>query len=457
MHLKSKEGACGMKIFSTYSVKIKNYNHIFKETVALYRDAVDFLIDVCLDEWDNVRAISDSLLRQQYMEHLCHETAHNSNVKYGSFDRKFYKFPSYLRRGAIKEAVGKVSSYKSNLANWKFADSKTRGREPSRPKAGYVYPCMYKTMMYEQTDTYEARIKVFVHNTWDWITVQLRKSDMDYLNNRCASRKKCAPTLQKRGKEWFLDFPFEEKVSLTDTDIFHQTIASVDLGINSAATVSIMCSDGTVLGRHFYKLPKEYDSLTHSINRIKKAQQHGNRKTPRLWAKAKGINKEIAVKTASFIMDIAMLYKVDVIVFEHLDFTGMKAGSKKQKLSMWCSQSVQDMVSDKAHRLGMHISHVCAWGTSRLAFDGSGYVLRGKAAGFHSYRICKFQNGKIYHCDLSASYNIGSRYFVREILKSLPVRERLALGAKVPQVAKRSTCTLSTLISLNAELMSLTV
>lgn len=162
------------------------------------------------------------------------------------------------------------------------------------------------------------------------------------------------------------------------------------------------------------------------------------------------------MKTATFILDKAVRYNVDVIVLEWLDLIGRKTSSKKQKLHMWRSQYVQDMVSDKAHRLGMHISHVCAWGTSRLAFDGSGYVLRGKAAGFHSYSICKFQNGKIYHCDLSASYNIGSRYFVREILKSLPVRERLALEAKVPQVAKRSTCTLSTLISLNAELMSFT-
>ena len=48
-----------------------------------------------------------------------------------------------------------------------------------------------------------------------------------------------------------------------------------------------------------------------------------------------------------------------------------------------------------------------------------------------------------------------SRYFVREILKSLPARERLVLEAKVPQVTKRSTCTLSTLINLNAELRPL--
>jgi hypothetical protein len=41
---------------------------------------------------------------------------------------------------------------------------------------------------------------------------------------------------------------------------------------------------------------------------------------------------------------------------------------------------------------------------------------------------------------------------VREILKSLPVTEGQRIRAKVPGCAKRSTCTLSTLISLDAEL-----
>ena len=60
--------------------------------------------------------------------------------------------------------------------------------------------------------------------------------------------------------------------------------------------------------------------------------------------------------------------------------------------------------------------------------------------------------GKVYNCDLNASYNIGARYFAREITKSLPARVRQRMEAKVPSCAKRSTCTLSTLISLNAEL-----
>lgn len=444
-----------MKVFSTYSVKIKHYNHVFKETISLYRDAVDFIIGVCLDKWDIITTINQNLLRQQYVERLCHQTKDNLDVKY-PFDRKFYKFPSYLRRSAISEAIGKVSSYKSNLANWEAEDPKTRDRKPSSPKAGYVYPSMYRTVMYEQSGDYEMKIKVFIRNTWDWLTVKVRKSDMDYINRRCASRKKCSPTLQKRGKEWFLDFPFEEKVTLPDTDVFNQTILAVDLGLNSTATVSVMRADGTILGRHFCRLPKEYDSLTHAVNRIKKAQQHGNRKVPRLWARAKGINTDISVKTAQFIMDTAVRYNADVIVFEHLDLAGKKRGSKKQRLHLWRSQYVQSMVRDKAHRIGMRISHICAWGTSRFAYDGSGrIILRGKESELPTYSLCRFQNGKVYNCDLSASYNIGSRYFIRKILKSLPAKVRLELEAKVPQASKRSTCTWSTLINLNAELMLL--
>ena len=43
-----------MRIYTTYSVKIKHYNHISKDTVAIYRRAVDYLIAVCIDKWDTV-------------------------------------------------------------------------------------------------------------------------------------------------------------------------------------------------------------------------------------------------------------------------------------------------------------------------------------------------------------------------------------------------------------------
>ena len=443
-----------MDIYTTYKVKIKHYNHIFKQTVAIYRSAVDYLIAVCHENWESISSIEGALNRQRYVETLVHATKDNPNPKY-DFDEKFYKMPSYLRRGVISEALGKVSSYKSNLKNWESEEPSSRGEFPGYPKAGYIYPSLYRGNMYSETeDTYKAQIKVYVRNTWDWITVQLRKSDVDYINRRCKNRKQCAPTLQKRGKEWYLDFPFEESVKLCKTNIKDQTVVAVDLGINSAATISVMRSDGTILGRHFCKLPKETDHLAHSINRIKKMQQHGNYKTPRLWAKAKGINHDIATKTAGFIMDVAVLYNADTIVFEHLDRKGKLKGSKKQRLHMWRCKEVQAIVTNKAHRLGMHVSHICAWGTSKLAYDGSGFVARGREGGFNTYELCKFTNGKVYNCDLSASYNIGARYFIRELLKSVPEKARLRIEAKVPQCSKRSTCTLSTLVNLNTVLAS---
>lgn len=41
-----------MNIFSSYKVKIKHYNHIFEQTVEIYRNAVSFFIEVCDKEWD---------------------------------------------------------------------------------------------------------------------------------------------------------------------------------------------------------------------------------------------------------------------------------------------------------------------------------------------------------------------------------------------------------------------
>lgn len=108
-----------MRIFSTYSAKIKNYNHIFKKTVSVYREAVDFMIQVCLQKWEDIRKEDYLCSPVIYVERLCHRTKRNPEVSYESFDRKFYKLPSYLRRSAISDAIGKVSSYKSNLKTGK--------------------------------------------------------------------------------------------------------------------------------------------------------------------------------------------------------------------------------------------------------------------------------------------------------------------------------------------------
>ncbi|MFZ2131380.1 MAG: hypothetical protein WAV44_12415 [Fusicatenibacter saccharivorans] len=53
---------------------------------------------------------------------------------------------------------------------------------------------------------------------------------------------------------------------------------------------------------------------------------------------------------------------------------------------------------------------------------------------------------------LSASYNIGARYFIREILKPLLATERSLLEAKVPAVKSRTSCVYADLRDLISEM-----
>ena len=142
-------------------------------------------------------------------------------------------------------------------------------------------------------------------------------------------------------------------------------------------------------------------------------------------------------------------------MFEYLDLNGKKRGSKRQRLHLWRANGIQAMVTNKVHRLDMCISHINAWNSGRLAFDDFVHVLRGSESTKiedDNYSLCEFTTGKVYHCDLNATYNIGARYFICELLKAVPVTEQQYITAKVLECEKRSTCTLSTLISLNAVL-----
>lgn len=457
-----------MKILTSYSVRLSpdcNNSGAFRDTVGKYRRAVDWLIAVINGEWNAYADCTNNQMAVNVTERFCVRSACNPSPRY-DFSVDFYKFPCYLRRAAIAEAFGLVSSYRSNLAKWQQLPSKERKNRPSSPKAGFVCPAMYRDNCFLRTGTYTARIKTWTRNTWDWIDVRLRKTDVDYILRRCGTRKECVPVLRCRGKVWSLDFSFEEKALLSEqNDIEDTRILSVDLGINNACTCSVMQADGAVVGRRFLRLPAEYDRLEQALNRIKGAQRAGARRMPRLWSRAKGINDDIAVKTARFIVDMAMEYSVDVIVMEALELQGRKQGSKRQRLHHWRARYVQAVVGDKAHRAGIRISRVCAWNTSRLAFDGSGVVLRGRELAEAmkseqramktpkvSYSICRFTTGKVYNCDLNASYNIGARYYIREILRSQSEKTRWALEAKVPSVSHRSTCTLSDLKDLRAAL-----
>ena len=191
------------------------------------------------------------------------------------------------------------------------------------------------------------------------------------------------------------------------------------------------------LGRKFIDFPSEKDRMYRVLGRIRRFQrEHESVQTKSRWAYAKRLNIELGRKIAGAVTKYAKEKHADVIVFEHLETKGKISGRKKQKLHLWRKRDIQKRCEHQAHRNGMRISRICAWNTSRLAYDGTGTVVRDPK----NHSLCVLQTGKRYNCDLSASYNIGARYFIRELLKPLPVTERSLLEAKVPAVKRRTSC-----------------
>jgi transposase len=115
---------------------------------------------------------------------------------------------------------------------------------------------------------------------------------------------------------------------------------------------------------------------------------------------------------------------------------------------MWAKRTIQKKVEHKAHMFKIRVNRVNAKNTSALAFDGSGKVKRDVT----NYSKCIFATGKQYNSDLNASYNIGARYFIREIQKTISEKKWSQVLAKVPGLERRTQCTLSSLISLVAVL-----
>ena len=438
-----------MKLTSSYAVEIKHISKLFRQTIKIYNDAISFCVKAFEEHWEVLATLdTGNKERFAYADALIHSTKSNDAV-YPEFDIKFRKMPSYLRYSVINTALGYLSSYHSNLDNWEFSNSD--GKAPSLQTYLNKLPTFYKGNMYlDDCDGDAVKLKLFVNNDWNWVTVLLKHTDVVSIQRHMQNAKMSVPTLERRNKKWFLRFAFEEKVDLNKTKLEEQRILAVDLGINTDATCSVMNIDGAILAREFINFASDKDQLYHTLNKIKKVQQrYGSNNIQKLWRYAKFHNEELARKIAKQIVYVATKYQCDVIVFEHLDTKGKKRGFKKQKLQMWKKNTIQKIVEHKAHKNGIRVSHICAWGTSKLAYDGSGVVLRGKNADLDTYELCKFSNGKVYNCDLSASYNIGARYFIREVQKILPARVWSDIVAKVPECQKRTQCTYNTLLEMN--------
>ena len=421
-------------------VATQHQKELLQKTVSEFRCLVRCLVGVINTHWSTI-GLLDAKSQIPAIEKLVHQTAKNPSPKYQYFNRHFYKFPSYYRRGAIQFAVGQVSSFNTRYRSWQSGIRKRKDALPPRLNVDCgTYPPLYKGQCIKFADDLNsAAIKVFTGTDWIWTTVGITGHRERHLN---PNNKQKSPYLIVRDKNCHLSVPFQIKVpKLKDTE----SVLSADLGINTTATVSVVNFDGTVSYREFIHPGRDIDQRDKRLKRIsKKASLTGKLQkgfARGLYRKAGNINREIGQKVSARLIKIAKQYGVKYIVFEHLKGWRPKGGKKrstlKQRFHNWLHRRIVNLTEMKWSELGGRVVFVNPRGTSSYAYDGSGKLKRSSK----NYELAVFASGKKYNCDLSASYNIASRFILKLLGGNSPQDEQGKSSCSSP----RSWVTLSML------------
>jgi putative transposase len=381
-------------------------------TLAHYRafcKALTFVV------YGHAREIKTAKSQCAVVERLIHKTKSNPNPKYEYFGKRFYKFPSYLRRAAIEFVCGQVSSFITRYQEWQSGIRKKRTAKPPRlnPEAG-CYPALYRGQCILFGDGVEtAQIKVWNGSDWIWsepITIHTKR-DRHLLSHS----KTLSPYLMVNYRGVYLSVPFR----LKPDKLQGNRVCSVDIGINTLATASIVGSDGTVTARKFLHPAADIDHRDRLFKRISR-KARATKKLHKgfcnsLYRKARHINQNLAQQISRQIVNWALGNGANVIVFEQLKGWKPKGGRKrstlKQRFHGWLHRKLVALVEQKFEEVGGQTEYVYPRGTSSWAYDGSGQVSRDKS----NYSNATFKNGKRYNCDLSASYNIAARYWAYKL------------------------------------------
>ena len=120
-------------------ITIKEYRKFLKPLVVIVNAQWVYLADLTSKERINA------------VEKMIHKTADNPDPKHTYFQNvikkypSFRKFPSYLRRAAIADAIGVVSSFQTRYYQWQSGDRKHDScKPPSLSAMCNTYPALYQ-------------------------------------------------------------------------------------------------------------------------------------------------------------------------------------------------------------------------------------------------------------------------------------------------------------------------
>jgi len=411
-----------MKMIRSDRLKINTsaeQRKVLGDTLSVYRKYVRDLMVMVNARWRHFQHTQGNEV-VKVVESMIHPTSARPCVKYTHFHKNYYKFPSYLRRVAIMDAVGQVRSFHTRYNDW--LDAGMKKMPPKLTVSTHTFPSLYKGQCVKfSEDNKTAFIKVWYNSDWMWQAFRLSGK-----SRFLGKGKAMSPLLTLKGKQWALSTPVKLDIPLKSKTDFSGYVLAVDIGIKTSAVCAVVDKFGTVVHRAFFDRTDK-DRTHHIMQRIRKkarkATRHGNKLDTVFCSKyhriLRNLNDNQAHQISRQIVNLAHEYQCDAIVIENLKYWRPKAGRKRSTMKMrfhtWFKSSLVERIESKSIEIGIRTLSIYARGTSSYAYDGTGKVSRDK----DNYTNAKFSTGKRYNADLNASYNIATRGILKLYYPSL--------------------------------------
>jgi hypothetical protein len=347
-----------------------------------------------------------------------------------NFSARFPQMPFAYRRSVIKDAIGKVRSYLTNLAHWE-ASGKQKGK-PGLPGAS-DHPTLYKgTCSLERAEgrSHFVRLKVYDGRVWHWVNYPVACSRY-FEQRRCEEAwDNKSPMLVLRPHSAEVHFPqtkaiTAKRVRESKLDPELVTVA-VDLNVKNLAVITVR-QHGHIIETIFVSDAGLDQQRYRHLKRIAKKQWlsgkpvKGEHSNQQLWRHVHRMNEDAAHTVARRIAKVCARYPGCVLLFERLRKIRAKAGSKSRRMNRKQANQVRGKINqrsrEKVFAQGMCTVEVNPHGTSQYCSRCG--QLGERFSYQHGSRI-RVKWGKLFwcphchyevHADWNGSVNVHHSFF----------------------------------------------
>ena len=415
-------------------------------TVGLLNEARAFYIDFFLAHADKLceripyysekhlemreRAISANELLS-WAEACTVETQDHPHAWPGwNFSDRFPDLPFAYRRSVIKDAIGKVRSYLSNLAHWEKSGKK-QGK-PGRPGAR-DHPTLYQgTCSVERAEgkRHFVRLKVYDGRVWQWVNYPVVCSR--YFEQRLSSEvwEHKSPILILRPHCAEVHFPQTKAIaakkvreSKLDPDLV--TVA-VDLNVKNLAVITVRQHEHIIETVFVSAAGLDQQRYQH-LRRIAKKQWlsgkpvKGEHSNQQLWHHVQRMNADAAHKVARSIANVCAKYPGCVLLFERLRKIKARGASKSRRMNRKQANQLRGKINqcsrENVFAQGMCTVEVNPHGTSQYC-SRCGHL--GERFSYHQGQRIRVKWGNLFWCphchyevnaDWNGSVNVHHSFF----------------------------------------------